>query len=132
MLFKKTILIFCLTFPFLASATVSVPKDSRLLLLVRECSGLMKELQLTARQFNTLARINGVSTTTLQGDFNQILVDVRLILEKGGKGKCNRAFESVEYRRQKTFDYYDYEAQIAQNGVVATRSGSFWESVGRE
>ena len=104
---SKALIIFFVCIPMVASAKVTVPTDTKFRRLVRQCRGLMQELQKTAKAFNNLARKEGVSTVTLQGNFNMIVVDVSIILEEGGFKKCERSFKSVWYNRDQVFDYFD-------------------------
>ena len=106
----KILLVALLFFPMFASAKVIIPNDTKFRRLIRQCAGLEKELGKTVRDFNRLARRKKVSTVTLQGNFNRIVVDVYIILEEGSRKKCERSFESVRYHRDQLFDYYDYKA----------------------
>ena len=94
----------------LASAKVAVPNDAKFRRLVKQCPGLMKELKETAKDFNILAKRENISTVTLQGNFNQIVVDVYIILEEGSRKKCEKSFKSVWYHRDALIDQYDEES----------------------
>ena len=105
---SKIVLFVAIFFPMMASATVRIPKDVKFRRLVEKCPGLMQELEKTAREFNVLARRAQVSTVTLQGNFNKIVVDIAIILEEGSRKKCERSFKSVWYHRDEVFDLLGY------------------------
>ena len=106
---SKILLVTTFLLPIIASAKVAVPNDAKFRRLVQQCPGLMQELQKTAKDFNKLAKRERISTTTLQGNFNEIVVDIAIILEEGRRKKCERSFKSVWHRRDELFDYFDYD-----------------------
>ena len=109
MLGKKVLLVLFCCLPMVAAAKVQVPTDPDFRRLVGKCPGLMQELKKTAKDFNEIARRERVSTVTLQGNFNQIVVDIAIILEENRRKKCERSFKSVWHHRDEVFDHFDYD-----------------------
>ena len=105
---SKTLLVLFFLVPVVAFSKVKIPDDAKFRRLVRRCPGLMSELKKTAKGFNDLARKERVSTVTLQGNFNKIVVDIAIILEEGSRKKCERSFKSVWYHRDEVYDHFDY------------------------